>query len=179
MITLPDIYVPAQTRLPVDQMDIGLDLLRTVHAGLQDHTFIDNDTLLALSKTMFVALEALAPVRDVLNKANRETPLKTPNHESLVEVIKDFHAGNLAFAGWERRGTNEEEAIEATYGPALYKLENWQTPLSSIVEVREAVRLAFSPDDAILSDAVKGPLRAGLIYLEKVTGWNEPEGRAA
>lgn len=62
MISLPDITVPAVTRLPVDQMEMGLDLLRTVHAALQDHTFIDCDTLLALSGTMFVALDALGPV---------------------------------------------------------------------------------------------------------------------
>lgn len=182
MISLPDINVPAQTRLPVDQMDIGLELLRTVHAGLQDHTFIDNNTLLAFSGTLFVALEALAPVRDVLNKANRQTSPSKPAPGSLLEVIAQYREGDAAFQGWEARGyPNEEAAIAATYGPPALKLENWDKPLESIVEVREALRLAFNPDDAIISDMVKEPLRAALIYLEKITGWNDidPEGGAA
>jgi len=182
MISLPDINVPARTRLPVDQMEMGLDLLRTVHAALQDHTFIDNDTLLALSGTMFVAFDVLGPVHSLLNKAHRETPPSKPAPGSLLDVIAQYREGDAAFNGWERRNyPNEEAAIAATYGPPVSKLENWDTPLESLAEVREALRLAFNPEDAIISDMVKEPLRAALIYLEKITGWNDidPEGGAA
>lgn len=176
MNSLPDITVPAVTRMPVDQMDIGMGLIRTVHAAMQDHTFIDESVLLALSETMYTALEILEPVRDVLNRANRDEPPSQPAPGSLLNVIAQYREGDAAFHGWEGRGyPNEEAAIAATYGPPALKLENWDRPLESLVEVREALRLAFNPDDAIISDMVKEPLRAALIYLEKVTGWDRQE----
>jgi hypothetical protein len=97
-------------------------------------------------------------------------------------VIAQYREGDAAFHGWEARGyPNEEAAIAATYGPPALKLENWDRPLESLAEVREALRLAFNPDDAIISDMVKEPLRAALIYVEKITDWNDigPEGDAA
>lgn len=178
MSALPDVTIPAKNRLPIDQMEMGLDLLRTVHAGLQDHTFIDRDVLLAFSGTMFVALDVLEPVRDVLNKAHRETQNQT-GESRLVKTINEFRAGSAAFSGWESRGyANEEEAVKCTYGPSVYALENWTDPLETLEDVREAVRMAFT-EDAILADIVKEPLRAALIYLEKITGWKEPIGGAA
>lgn len=100
MSALPDITTPSQTRLPVDQMDMGMDLLRTVHAGMQDHTFLYRDALIALSGTMFVAIDILQPVRDVLNKAERSAPVKrtSPN---LSDVINEYLAGSAAFQGWK------------------------------------------------------------------------------
>ncbi|MBQ0707872.1 hypothetical protein [Ochrobactrum sp. AP1BH01-1] len=182
MNSLPDIIVPAKSRMPIDQMEMGLDLLRVVHAALQDHSFIDSGVLTALSGTMFTAFEMLEPVRDVLNRANRDEPPSQPAPGNLLEVIAQYREGDAAFHGWEARGyPNEEAAIAATYGPPALKLENWDRPLESLAEVREALRLAFNPDDAIISDMVKEPLRAALIYLEKITDWNDigPEGDAA
>lgn len=179
MITLPDIAIPARTRLPVDQMEMGLDLLRTVHAALQDHTFIDRDTLLALSGTMFLAFDVLGPVHSLLNKAHRETLPSKPAPGSLLEVIGQYREGSRAFEGWERQNfPDEAAAVLATYGPAMDALTNWDGPVNRLDEVREAIRLAIS-EDAICDDIAKGPLRAALIYLEKATGWNEPERSAA
>ncbi|ERT78121.1 hypothetical protein P052_01151 [Brucella melitensis 02-7258] len=176
MISLPDITVPAVTRLPVDQMEMGLDLLRTVHAALQDHnTFIDCDTLLALSGTMFVALDALGPVHSLLSKAHRETPPSKPAPGSLLEVIAQYREGSAAFKGWEEQGYSDEAAaLAATYGPAMDALTNWDGPVNRLDEVCEAIRLAIS-EDAICDDLARAPLRAALIYLEKATGWKEPE----
>ncbi len=177
MITLPDITVPARTELPIDQMDIGMDLLRTVHAGLQDHTFLDRDVLLAMSGTMFVAIDILQPVRNVLNKAERLAPANrtSPN---LSDAINEYLAGSAAFQGWEKFDyPDEEAAIAGTYGPPMEKLERWDAPAESLEDVREAIRLAFA-EQALISDIATEPLRSALIYLEKVTGWNEQEGAA-
>ncbi|WP_273792126.1 hypothetical protein [Brucella anthropi] len=175
MLSLPQVITPVKSSLPIDQMQMGLDLLRTVHAALQDHTFVDGGILTALSGTMFTALEILEPVRDILNAAEREEPTQgVPS--KLVEVINEYRTGDLAFRGWEKRGYPDElTAIEQTYGPPMRALQNWNSPLESLEDVREAVRLAFL-EDAVLSDIATEPLRAALIYLEKITGWNESKG---
>lgn len=177
MSALPDITTQSQTRLPIDQMDMGMDLLRTVHAGMQDHTFLDRDTLHALNGTMFVAIDILQPVRDVLNKAERLAPTKrtSPN---LSEAIHEYLVESAAFQEWESRSKNEDEALAGTHGPSLEKLETWEAPAQSLEDVRDAIRLAFA-EQALISDISTKPLQAALAYLEKITGWNEPEGAAA
>jgi len=177
MSALPDITTPSQTRPPIDQMDMGMDLLRTVHAGMQDLTFLDRDALLALNGTMFVAIDILQPVRDVLNKADRSAPAKRTS-PSLSDVINKYLAGSAAFQGWEKFDyPDEEAAIAGTYGPPMERLENWNAPAESLEDVREAIRLAFA-EQALISDIATEPLRAALVYLEKVTGWKEQEGGA-
>ncbi|HWT62504.1 MAG TPA: hypothetical protein VN150_07945 [Ochrobactrum sp.] len=93
-----------------------------------------------------------------------------PAFPSLVETINEYRTGSAAFKGWENHGyPNEETAIEATYGPPMRALEEWNAPLESLEDVREAVRLAFT-EQAIGDEMVSEPLRAALIYLEKTTG---------
>lgn len=73
---------------------------------------------------------------------------------------------------------DEEAAIAGTYGPPMEKLERWEAPAESLEDVREAIRLAFA-EQALISDIATEPLRAALVYLEKVTGWKEQEGSAS
>ncbi len=67
--------------------------------------------------------------------------------------------------------------MEETYGVPMRMLCNWQQPLTGLEEVREAIRIAFT-EDAIIEDIAKAPLQQALIYLDKLTGWQEPTGKA-
>jgi hypothetical protein len=175
MITLPDIFIPAKKRAPIDQMDQGMELLHTVHAALQDHSFIDDKTLLALSGTMFTVIETLGPVRELLNQAGCDDgqidspKVDTPN---LLEAISEYQAACQRFEKQAEFDTRESEgaAIEDTYAEPMRVLSEWNKPLQSLEEVREAIRLVFT-EQAIADDTAKEPLRAALIYLEKITGW--------
>ncbi|WP_420959323.1 hypothetical protein [Brucella sp. IR073] len=69
MIPVQDIIIPPKTRAPIDQMDQGMDLLRTVLAALQDQSFLDRTILQALTGVVFTAIETLEPVRAALNNA--------------------------------------------------------------------------------------------------------------
>lgn len=103
-------------------------------------------------------------------------PTQAPTSPSLIDAINDYREGSRAFLGWERREfADEEEAIEATYGPSMRILSDWNAPVVSLEEVREAIRLAFS-EDTIIAEMISEPLRAALIYLDKITGWKNPEG---
>lgn len=99
---------------------------------------------------------------------------------NLVETISAFHAATNRFSTRKDFASlkDEDAWVEETYGVPMRVLCNWQQPLTSLEEVREAIRIAFT-EDAIIDDIAKAPLIQALIYLETVTGWQEPEGRAA
>lgn len=62
------ITLPAKTIAPVDQMDEGMDMLRTCWAGLQDMTILDDKMILSIRCTLDHAIETLQPVRAMLNR---------------------------------------------------------------------------------------------------------------
>lgn len=99
---------------------------------------------------------------------------------NLVDAIKAFHVARNRHS--KRQGftsiKDEDARVEETYGVPMRVLCNWQQPLTSLEEVREAIRIAFT-EDAIIDEIAKAPLRQALVYLDKVTGWQEPTGEAA
>lgn len=99
---------------------------------------------------------------------------------NLVETISAFHAATNRFSTRQDfTSAKEEDAwVEETYGTPVRTLCNWQQPITSLEEVREAIRIAFT-EDAIIDDIAKAPLRQALFYLDKLTGWQEPTGKAA
>lgn len=99
---------------------------------------------------------------------------------NLIDVLNAFHTARNRHS--KRQGfvsIEEEDAwVEETYGTPMRTLCNWQQPLTSLEEVREAIRIAFT-EDAIIDDIAKAPLRQALVYLDKLTDWHEPAGKAA
>ncbi|PSJ57403.1 hypothetical protein C7I85_22730 [Mesorhizobium soli] len=57
---------------PIDQMDEGMDMLRTCWAALQDMSVLDDKMVLSIRCTLAVAIETLKPVRETVNKAHGE-----------------------------------------------------------------------------------------------------------
>ncbi|WP_420959322.1 hypothetical protein [Brucella sp. IR073] len=98
----------------------------------------------------------------------------------LLRAFAEYQAACQAFNSRPEFKSSKDEAaaVEATYGPPMRVLSEWDQPLESLEEVREAIRFAFT-EQAICDDMVKQPLQAALTYLEKVTGWKDPVGGEA
>lgn len=96
---------------------------------------------------------------------------------NLVETVQEFRRGLRQIADMPRFPSQEaeNEAAEQTYAPSMRSLCHWNTPITSIEEVREAIRLAFD-EDAVIDQIAAAPLRAALEYLERIT---QNQGRAA
>lgn len=86
---------------------------------------------------------------------------------SLINAIQEYRAGIESFNAIPEADTIEEEeaVVEATYGPPMNKLCDWDQPLQSLQEVRAAIQLAFD-EKAVVDDVAGAPLRAALAYLE-------------
>lgn len=99
---------------------------------------------------------------------------------NLIEAINAFHtARNRHSKRGDFVSIEEEDAwVEETYGVPMRMLCNWQQPLTNLEEVREAIRIAFT-EGAIIDDIAKAPLRQALVYLDKLTDWQESTGKAA
>ena len=99
---------------------------------------------------------------------------------NLVDAINAFHAArNRHSKRQDFTSIKDEDAwVEEAYGVPMRVLCNWQQPLTSLEEVREAIRIAFT-EDAIIDDIAKAALRQALVYLDKLTDWHEPAGKAA
>ncbi|WP_378944296.1 hypothetical protein [Mesorhizobium sp. ANAO-SY3R2] len=61
------ITLPAKNIAAVDQMDEGMDTLRTCWSALQDMSVLDDEMILSVRCTLAVAIETLKPVRAMLN----------------------------------------------------------------------------------------------------------------
>lgn len=55
---------------PIDQMDLALDLLRTAWCALQDHGWLDEQNIRAVSGTIEAAIKRLEPVRAHVNEVH-------------------------------------------------------------------------------------------------------------
>ena len=52
----------------IDQMDTGLDFLRTAATALRADGWVDAETIEAIRNTIDKGIAALAPVRDLINE---------------------------------------------------------------------------------------------------------------
>ena len=53
---------------PIDQMDVGISLVKTAWLAMQDTGWVDADALMAISETLELALSILKPVREMINE---------------------------------------------------------------------------------------------------------------
>jgi hypothetical protein len=66
------IVLPEKKIATIDQMDAGMDLLRTVWLALQERGSLDDTMLDAVANTLNDAINTLGPVREAVNKAHGE-----------------------------------------------------------------------------------------------------------
>ena len=93
-------------------------------------------------------------------------PAAAMTADPLLDAINAFRAGDAAYAAQDGE---DEEAIEATYGPPFRALSEWEQPATSLVAVREAVRLAVERG-GICCPASEAALTAALAYLDQEGG---------
>lgn len=67
---LPSMTSPA----PIDQMDVGISLVKTAWLAMQDTGWVDDEALMAISETLELALRTLKPVRALLNEQHGRVP---------------------------------------------------------------------------------------------------------
>ena len=93
-------------------------------------------------------------------------------HDPLLEAIEAFRDGNRRFCALPEDFApyaDEDEAIEATYGPPLEALNEWDDPAQSLAGVREAIRIVLK--EGCLGNWMEASLlTAALAYLDQEGG---------
>lgn len=69
------IILPAQKKHAIDQMDEGMDILRTVWCALHARQNLAEAEMDALANTLNTAILVLEPVREAINVAHGESAI--------------------------------------------------------------------------------------------------------
>ncbi|AID29566.1 hypothetical protein ACVILI_003448 [Mesorhizobium sp. USDA 4775] len=65
------ITLPGQNIAAIDQMDAGIDLLRTAWLALHSRDLLDDTMTDAIANTLNDAINTLRPVREAVNSAHK------------------------------------------------------------------------------------------------------------
>lgn len=111
--------------------------------------------------------------RDILRGAvafsvTAPTAIGLAAYDPLLNAIKAFHAGCAAYsadsAEYEERG-EEGVLVEATYGPPMKALCNWDTPAQSPASAIEALKLIKS-EKMLIDNMGEAMIDAAIGFLE-------------
>lgn len=92
--------------------------------------------------------------------------------DPLADTIAEYYAGVAAFEaipGGMITFANEEDFVQATYGPASHRLWKDCPPATSLRGVAEAIRYTLA-DKCITSRSAENTLIAALAFLEREAG---------
>ncbi len=89
--------------------------------------------------------------------------------DPIWAAIKEFEDGLAAFEAMPpfRDDMELEAAIEATYGPAMRRLDKWEAPALTRAGATSALRLAVKEDEGFEgSPLTTAMIKAALVWLE-------------
>ncbi|MDI7865062.1 hypothetical protein MRS76_24400 [Rhizobiaceae bacterium n13] len=100
-----------------------------------------------------------------MNIATNNTHTAGNPADPIIAAIDAYHAGNAAYCA---QPDEDDAAIEATYGPPLRVLEDWDQPALTRQGAIAALQLAKKEDGGISCSPIVGNmLDAALAYFEK------------
>ncbi|TIV71514.1 MAG: hypothetical protein E5V89_09785 [Mesorhizobium sp.] len=131
----------------------------------------DGGALPAANMTRRAALGALASLPAVAGATALPVALEasTTISDPLADAINAYYTGMAYFAAIPSElidRENEEDFVQATYGPAFDRLWKDCPPATSLHGVAEAIRYALG-SDSITSGSAENTLQAALAYLDR------------